>query len=46
MSASQIRKFIMYYQRITLQMLKDLTNKSDVVLYLDNKHRLNKIRFN
>jgi D-glycerate 3-kinase len=46
MSAIQISEFIMHYQRITMQMLKDLTGKADVVLYLDKKHRLNKIRFN
>ena len=36
MSAIQISEFIMHYQRITMQMLKDLTGKADVVLYLDN----------
>ena len=46
MSATQISQFIMYYQRITMQMLKDLSSKADVVLYLDKKHRLNKIKFN
>ena len=46
MSDVQVREFIMFYQRITMQMLKDLTGKADVVLYLDKKHRLNKIRFN
>jgi len=46
MSAAQISQFIMYYQRITMQMLKDLSSKADVVLYLDKKHRLNKIKFN
>ena len=46
MSAIQVREFIMYYQRITMQMLKDLTNKANAVLYLDNKHRFNKIKFN
>jgi D-glycerate 3-kinase len=46
MSPTQIRKFIMYYERITKQMLVDLTNKAYAVLYLDNKHRFNKIKFN
>ena len=46
MSPSQVREFIMYYERITKQMLLDLTKKAFAVLYLDKKHRFNKIRFN
>ncbi|MDC0426386.1 uridine kinase [Pelagibacteraceae bacterium] len=46
MSAIQIKRFIMYYERITMQMLEDLTNKANVVLYLDKKHRFSKIKFN
>ena len=46
MSPLQVREFIMYYERITIQMLKDLPNKAHVVLYLDRQHRLNKIKFN
>jgi len=46
MSSLQVRKFIMYYERITIQMLKDLPNKAHTVLYLDKQHRLNKIKFN
>ena len=46
MSPIQIRKFIMYYERITKQMLIDLTKKAYAVLYLDKHHRFNKIRFN
>ena len=46
MSPTQVRKFIMYYERITKQMLIDLTKKAYAVLYLDTKHRFNKIKFN
>ncbi len=46
MSPLQVREFIMYYQRITMQMIKDLSNKAYAVLYLDKQHRLNKIKFN
>ena len=46
MSEVQVREFIMYYQRITIQMIKDLTSKAYAVLYLDKKHRFNKIKFN
>jgi D-glycerate 3-kinase len=46
MSPVQVKQFIMYYERITMQMLKDLTSKAYVVLYLDKKHRFGKIKFN
>ena len=46
MSNSEINKFIMYYERITRQMLKDLKYNSDIVIKVDRKHRLNSIRFN
>jgi len=46
MSSIQIKNFIMYYERITKQMLIDLTKKAYAVLYLDKKHRFNKIKFN
>ena len=46
MSPLEVRKFIMYYERITTQMLKDLPNKAHAVLYLNEQHRLNKIKFN
>jgi len=46
MSSADVKSFIMYYERITKQMLKDLTKKAYAVLYLDKKHRFNKIKFN
>ena len=46
MSPTQIKNFIMYYERITKQMFVDLTKKAYAVLYLDKKHRFNKIKFN
>ena len=46
MSPIQVKKFIMYYERITKQMLIDLTKKAYAVLYLDKNHRFNKIKFN
>ncbi len=41
MSNVQIKNFIMYYERITLQKIKDLRNSSDITERLDKKHRLN-----
>ncbi len=46
MSNVQIKNFIMYYERITLQMIKDLSNSSDITVRLDKKHRLSSIKFN
>ncbi len=46
MTPTQVKNFIMYYERITNQMLVDLTKKAYAVLYLDKKHRFNKIKFN
>ena len=46
MSPIQVREFIMYYERITMQMLKNLSKKANVVLSLNKQHRFNKIKFN
>ena len=46
MSPQQIREFIMYYERTTMQMLKDLPSKAYAVLFLDKQHKFNKIKFN
>jgi len=46
MSETQVRNFIMYYERITRQMLKDLKTESDITIKIDKKHRLNHIKFN
>jgi len=46
MSPPEVKNFIMHYERTTRQMLVDLTKKAYAVLYLDEKHKLNKVRFN
>ena len=46
MKKSEVKKFIMYYERITRQMLKDLKDTADVVIGIDKKHRFNSIKFN
>jgi len=46
MSGLEVGEFIMYYERITKQMFKDLSKKAYAVLYLDKKHRFNRIKFN
>lgn len=46
MTQNQIKKFVMYYERITKQMLKDQKTIADIIIKLDKKHRLSGIRFN
>ena len=46
MSYLQILRFMMFYQRITLQMFKDLPKAADVILHLNEKHRIKKIQYN
>ena len=46
MSKKQIKEFVMFYERITRQMIKDLKYKSDILIKLDKKHRLYDIKFN
>ena len=46
MSDKQIRNFVMYYERITKHMLDILPKKADTVISIDNKHRLQSIKFN
>ena len=45
MSKSKVREFIMYYERITKQMMKDFPQISDLAVFLDNKHRSKKMKF-
>ena len=46
MSGIKIKEFIMFYERITRQMLIDLKQKANIVIKLDKKHRLVNIKFN
>ena len=45
MSYNEIKRFIMYYQRITLQMMKDLSKSASIVLFLKKNHEIKKILF-
>jgi len=42
---NEIKRFIMFYERITLQMLKVMPKIASIVLSLNNEHQINKIRF-
>ena len=46
MNEKEIKNFIMFYQRITLHMLKNLGKRADIVIGIDKKHRLKSIKFN
>ena len=43
MSKNKIKRFIMFYERITLQMFKDLGKSASVVLFLKNNHQIKKV---
>ncbi len=45
MSKSDIKKFIMFYERITKQMMKDSTKISDLTIFLDKNHRSKKMKY-
>ena len=45
MSHHQIKRFVMFYERITLQMIKDLSKSASVVMHLRNDHEIKKIFF-
>ena len=45
MSYDKIKRFVMFYQRVTLQMFKDMPKVASVVLTLNNNHQINKIKF-
>ena len=46
MTDTQIKKFIMFYERLTKHMLKTLTYKADAVIKIDTNHRLKTIKIN
>ena len=45
MSFNEIERFIMFYQRITLQMVKDLSKSASVVMLLKKNHEVKKVLF-
>ena len=46
MSDEQVKNFIMYYERLTKNMLKILPDKANTVISIDKNHRLKSIKFN
>ena len=45
MSYNEIKRFIMFYERITLQMIKDLSKSASMVLLLKKNHKIKKILY-
>ena len=45
MSYNEIKHFIMFYQRITLQMIKDLSKSASIVMLLNKNHEIKKVLF-
>jgi len=45
MSYYEIKRFIMFYQRITLQMIKDLSKSASIVMLLKRNHEIKKVLF-
>jgi len=45
MNYKEIKRFIMFYQRITLQMIKDLSKSASVVMFMKKNHEVKKIIF-
>ena len=45
MSYNAIKRFIMFYQRITLQMIKDLSKSASVVMFLKKNHQIDRVLF-
>ena len=45
MSYNEIKRFIMFYERITLQMIEDLSKSASIVMLLKKNHEIKKILF-
>ena len=45
MSYNEIKRFVMFYQRITLQMIKDLSKSASIVMLLNKNHEIKKVLF-
>ena len=46
MNSEQIKKFIMYYERLIKHMLKSLSHQSDILIKIDEKHKLKSLKLN
>ena len=44
MNHNQILRFIMFYERLTKNMIKSISKKANILISLDPKHRLKRLR--
>jgi len=44
MNHNQILRFIMFYERITKNMIKNISKIANILILLDSKHRLKRLR--
>ena len=45
MTYNEIKRFIMFYERITLQMMKDLSKSAPMVILMKKNHEIKKLLF-
>ncbi len=45
MTYNEIKRFIMFYERITLQMIQDLSRSASVIMFSKKNHDIKKIFF-
>jgi len=45
MSYNSVKRFVMFYQRITLQMIKDLSKSASIVMLLKKNHDIKKVLY-
>ena len=45
MDAAQIRRFLMFYQRLTEWILEEMTGRADILMPLDEDHRIDRVEF-
>ncbi len=46
MDKKELKKFVMYYERITKHMFRTLTNKVKFTIFVDESHKFKSIKFN
>ena len=46
MDKKGIYRFIMHYERLTRDMINDLSKTADMLINIDKKHKLKNIKFN
>ena len=46
MNNREVKNFVMFYERLTKHMLKNFQKKTDILIQIDNKHRLKSIKLN